>query len=260
LTLKKALLFWGTAEVGHNKEVHFERAFSPLLGRLPGNFTLLLALGLAGFVLLVRDRDRERRSAALLWGAVTAAYFLSVLPFFAAARYRIPVIPFLLFFGAWAIYRFGVALRERRWRAAIAGGAVVIVTYMVTGWNWVDYAPSLARWHYDRGVAYEGVGQPELALTEYRRSLQEDVTFFYPRYNLGHLLAGQGKSGEAVTQWEAALMARRDYAPTHYNLGLAFLELGDRTRALAHLERALALEPGSVEYRAKLAQVRGTND
>jgi hypothetical protein len=260
LTVKKALLFWGPAEVGHNKELHFERLFSKSLGRLPGNFSLLLALGLTGFVLLVFDRDRERRAAAVLAGAVVAAYFLSVLPFFAAARYRVPLVPPLLLLGAWAVFRFGVALRERRWRAAFAGVVVVLASYLAAGHAWVDYAPSLARWHYDRAVAFEGVGEPQQALEEYRKSLREDVTFFYSRYNIGHLLASLGRFDEAAKQWEAALMARRDYAPTHYNLGLAYLELGDRQKGLAHLERARALKPASAEYRAKVLEVRGNND
>ena len=40
--------FWGPVEVAHNKEVHFERKHSRVLGRLPGSFAMLFALTLAG--------------------------------------------------------------------------------------------------------------------------------------------------------------------------------------------------------------------
>lgn len=256
LTLKKALLFWGPAEVGHNKEVHYERAFSPLLSHLPGRFSLLATLALLGLGLMATERDRARRALAALTALVGAAYFVSVLPFFAAARYRVPVLPILILFAGWAVYRFARTLLARRWRFAALGLVGFAAAFFVANRPLVDYTPSVARWYYDRAVAFEAVDEPERALADYRSALRADPTQFYARYNLGHLLVSMGRPDEAVVQWEAALMARRNYAPTHYNLALAYEELGQKALAMAHLERALALRPKSSEYRAKMAELR----
>jgi len=259
LTLKKALLFWGPREVGHNKEVAYERRFSRVLGRIPGRFPLLLALGLLGFGWLAlerkRDHDAQRRwTLSVLVVLVIASYFLSVVPFFAAARYRVPILPLLLLFGAWALSRFGTAVVDRRRREIVTCVAAFALLYAGATRPLVDYEPSLARWHYDRGVAFDHAGDSNRARGHYEDALLDDPTFFYARYNLAHLLMREGRIDEAIAHWEASLLARENYAPTHYNLADIHRQRRDREKTVVHLERAFALDPDSTRYRSELGE------
>jgi len=77
--------------------------------------------------------------------AIGLAYFLSVLPFFAAARYRVPIIPLLLLLAAYGAVRICSQLYNRRWRHAAVRSGLVLAVYLPAAVNWLDYEPDLAR-------------------------------------------------------------------------------------------------------------------
>lgn len=258
LTLRKTLLFFGPYEVGHNKEVAFERDASKSLRYLPGRFSWLLALALTGIVWLAweRRRDpeaRQRWRATLLLMWLGGAYFLSVVPFFAAARYRHPIVPLLLVPAAWAIVRAAsAAVRDRRAFVLAAVGCTTLLAF--ANQPWTDYQPSIARWHYDRAVGHEATGDPGAARRHYEDSIREEPTFFYARYNLARLSREEGRLDEALEHWQASLRTRENFAPTHFNLGDLYRKRGNRERAVAHLERAFELQPGSERIRMALSE------
>ena len=65
--------------------------------------------------------------------------------------------------------------------------------------------------------------------------------------NLGHALARQGRTAEAVAHYAEALRIAPDDAEAHANLGLALADLGRTPEAIDHYEQALGLLPGDVE-------------
>jgi 4-amino-4-deoxy-L-arabinose transferase-like glycosyltransferase len=126
LAWEKALLFWGPVEISNNKVIHFDRAHSPVLRFLPG-FPLALALAIVGLLFLFLEFRAGRKSRpnvtadtsrrfelTVLLLAFVAIYFASYLPFFIAGRYRVPIIPFLLLFGAYGIARVYSLVSARR--------------------------------------------------------------------------------------------------------------------------------------------------
>ncbi|MEF2232452.1 MAG: tetratricopeptide repeat protein [Pseudodesulfovibrio sp.] len=60
---------------------------------------------------------------------------------------------------------------------------------------------------------------------------------------LGIILRGEGKWAEAVAVYEKALTIAPDDPVVHYNMGLAYWEGEERSRAIASFERALELDP-----------------
>jgi len=259
LTLRKALLFWGPVEVAHNKEVHFERVNSPLLRRLPGSFPLVLAFAVLGATVLVIERRRggtsRRWEISLLLALAVVAYFVSVLPIFAAARYRVPVIPLLLLIGAYGVVRCAALLRQRRLGAVLACGLVVVAAYALATRSFAGYTPSLPRWHFDRGTDWGRIGDDDQAIASYRSALAVDPGMFEANYNLGHMLFDRGQVDAAVTHWERALRADASFAPVHANLAQAYTRAGDRARAIEHWTWASRLDPDAVRYRARLADL-----
>jgi len=257
LTLRKALLFWGPVEVAHNKEVHYDRIQSPLLRRLPGSFPLVLALGLVGLAVLAAERWREGKSPrwdmAVLVVGVVLAYFASVLPIFAAARYRVPVIPFLLLFGSYGIVRFVSFARRRRVRGAVLCCAVFVVALALASRSFAGYTPSLARWHFDRGADWGRIGEAERAIASYRAALSVEPSMFEANYNLGHMLFDRAEVETAIEHWERAARTDPTFAAVHFNLALAYEKVGRGDRVVAQLVEAVRLDPTAVRYHARLA-------
>ncbi len=68
-------------------------------------------------------------------------------------------------------------------------------------------------------------------------------------------LAEQGKTAEAVTQFETALAVFPDYPQAHYNLADALVSQGELESAIAHYRRALAIDPNFAPAIKRLEQL-----
>jgi len=299
LTIKKALLFWGPAEISNNKVIHYERANSRTLNHLPG-FPMALSLAVMGAVMFfapapLRSRD-DRRSdrisfameASILIALFIAAIFASHLPFFIAGRYRVPVIPFLLLFGAYGLCRIGMMVAERHVRRTLLWSGAWCAVYIVTAHPLVDYTPNLGTWHFDRGDAYRKQGRIEYANTEFRLAIAqgdwqdpraynnlgagllhekhyeeaaarfEEALNIKPDYvearrNLANALAIQGKIAESVPHFVELVKLTPDDFDVRYNLGTIVLRLGEHERAVTHLAEAVGLDPHHVYAHNNLA-------
>ncbi|MFH1681113.1 MAG: tetratricopeptide repeat protein [Candidatus Eisenbacteria bacterium] len=263
LTAKKAGLFWGSREITHNKAVWCARQNSSVLRNTPGNFSVVLALGAVGLGLMLLDRRRERTGreesatisanrkwemSVLLLGLVVV-YFLSVLPFFSTSRYRVPVIPFLLLFAAYGVWRICVFIWTRDLRRGFAWLAVVAVLYgshVLAGAGAGERRGDLVKWHKERAMAYNALQRIDDAIREYRLALDCDPSDFEAYSGLGTCFYKVGHLEEAVRYLTKAVELKPDYADGHYNLGLAHAARKNLDKAGKHYLRALQIEPDLV--------------
>jgi len=93
------------------------------------------------------------------------------------------------------------------------------------------------------GTANENTGDHEGAERAFRRGLElapEDPEL---RNALGWTLFQEGRSAEAVAEYERALATNPNQVKSHNNLALALVELGRLDEAAEHYEASLRLEP-----------------
>lgn len=256
LTWKRALLFWGPREVSHNKEVECERMHSKVLRNLPVNFPIVLSLSVLGIALLFLDVRRRGEQKEVSPGArqgqyevsvlvllFIGTYFASYLLFFVAARYRVPIVPFLLLFGSYGLYRAGQFVSARRLGSAACCLLLWLSLYGLAAVNFIGYEPKPAKWHFDRGVDYGSKGQIELAIHEYSEAVRIEPGFSQAHSNLGLALTSAGKLDEAIVHYSEALRIRHDDHWAHYGLGLALAQQGKIDEAIREYEEAIRLEP-----------------
>jgi tetratricopeptide (TPR) repeat protein len=252
--VKKAALFWGPAEISNNKVTHYERLNSPTLRNLP-DFPLALSWAAAGLLALVLDLRtagataaaeayrRQRVETVVLLVLFVTAYFMSYLPYFVADRYRVPLIPFLLIVGAYGLTRFGGMLLRREFQRAAVVAVAWVGAYAVARTPFYPYVPDLARWHYDRGRAFSGIGQRERAASEYAESIRLNPDDYRARVNLGLELSSRGRAAEALEQFQQALRVAPDLAVAHRNVGLMLARQGRQDEAITAYRRAVELDP-----------------
>ncbi len=124
---KKAAVFWWGYEVPQNMNMYFIREFSPVLQLPLLAFWFVLPLAWLG---LWWARGRWRELLPFHLGML--GYYLSTVIFLITARYRIPIVPPLLSFAAFAL----VVLWDRWWAGggrAVGVPLAVCVALMVAG-------------------------------------------------------------------------------------------------------------------------------
>jgi tetratricopeptide (TPR) repeat protein len=97
--------------------------------------------------------------------------------------------------------------------------------------------------HNNRGFYLAGKGRVGEAMTDFEAALQINPENADAHNNLGSALAGQARLPEAVTHYQAALGLKPDHAGAHYNLGKAYESAGQMKEAKAHYELAIRTRP-----------------
>jgi tetratricopeptide (TPR) repeat protein len=163
----------------------------PLLG-----FGVVMPLALLGLALSAGQWRRLVPVYALL-----AVYVATSVLFFVLSRYRNPIVPVLLVFAAYATIWLLDQLRQRRWAPlSIALVALVPATAVA---NWKIAEDDLSVAYYNLGNKYRTLGEYELAVAQYDRSLEINRSYISAHNNLALALEGSARPrAEAVRAWQ----------------------------------------------------------
>ena len=287
LWLKKARLFWGRPRVSNNQDIDRaldERVGGPILRPLRPLFDsgfdlILIAGGLAGLVWL--------GGRAWLLSGFVAVYSVTVITYFVATRYRVPVLAVLA-------PAAGIFLADgiRRWgrRSAFSLAIAVAATFLL----WPDPyrlgKTSPAQALFARAASLQRLGRLKEAEGAFDDVLELDPG--YPRAwmnlgiismewgdlagaraaflteldrhprdplaigNLGALHLREKRHEEAIPYFERAIELRPNYVRAYRNMALALVAIGRTREALATLDAALEVCEVAVEYRPDEAGVR----
>lgn len=283
LTGKKAMLAWNDVEAVDTEDVYTYASWSwPIrltLAVLPfGVLAPLSALGLW----LARARFRD----LWLFHVMGLAYIASVVLFFVLARYRYPIVPFLIMFAG-----ASVAGLPAWWRSSHAGdraaaAIIVVSTAVLCNWPMQSRAEMQSAGLYNIGYALANEGRIDEAIANYRAAVDHLPVNAAARANLGSLLSGRGDHEEALPQLQEAVRLAPELASAriglgielaargqsqaatqnfrkalelepqnaraHYNLGVALAAAGDTAEALPHLREAVRLDPALVDAQNNL--------
>ncbi|MBM3286341.1 MAG: tetratricopeptide repeat protein [Candidatus Eisenbacteria bacterium] len=255
LCLKRAALFWGPAEIANNKALGLEKTKYPILRWSPG-FPFVLSLSLLGLLLVALERRGSRGLGAKRSAETVRAFpllvliiflvlilFLSFLPFLAAGRFRVPVLPFLFLFAAYALHRLWQLLRSRSWgrAGAVLGSGVAL--YLLCNVQIVPYQSNPAWWFVDQASGLEVSGDLQGALQACRDALEEDPGYVDARVKLASLLARLGRPEEAIREYEEILRHRPDYVDVRVRRASLLIDRGQAARATPELEEIAAAHP-----------------
>ncbi|MGE0863660.1 MAG: tetratricopeptide repeat protein [Vicinamibacterales bacterium] len=246
LTGRKIALLFNSAEMldTESQESYAEWSLPLRLGGVAGHFGVLVPL--AAFGLIATWHQRRR-----LWvlHALALAYAASVVMFYVFARYRYPLVPFLMLYAAAGL---AIPFDWRSWRPAAVMAAVVAVAVFA---NWPLLSTSLMRaiTETNLAAALQAQGRYDEAVAHYQRALAHRDTYAPAYNNLGTALRAQGKLDEAIAQYRRALSLQPDFPDARFNLANAEMAKGQPLTAIEQFREALKREPDSVETHTNLA-------
>jgi tetratricopeptide (TPR) repeat protein len=241
LYVKKLATFWRKEEISLNIDYSLSRALVPIL-RLPlVGFGVVAPFGLLGLFLSIRNRRNT-----LLITLFVLSYMVSVIIFFVSARYRLPVVPFLIMFSSYGLYySLGVV------RASEAGPKAFLGVFIILLFLGVNYDFALFRsavfsqkTHYlNLGLAYQNAGNLDKAAYQIRRALSVGEPQAKEYGALGIVYYRKGRIREAIEQYRKALKLNPDFVEVNNNLGVAYLAIGDVDAAIEVHKKTLTMDP-----------------
>jgi tetratricopeptide (TPR) repeat protein len=182
LLLKKLRFFWTSPELSNDKFIHFFWGITGL-GKVPlPGFWLVTPLAILGAIL----QWRRRRELAALY-LFLVLYSAVVVAFFVIARFRLPVVPVLIIFAAFAALHMVELFRINKQRLLAYCAVLALLAAAV---NHNAYAfhkrkpvhETISR--YTLGSAYLQSGDKESAIEEYELARASYWTHRDPGYEL----------------------------------------------------------------------------
>ncbi len=270
---KVALVISATETV--DTEDQYTHADSSVLLRLSGfvfNFGVLAPLAIFG--VWVSWPQRKRLSIIYLLAAI---YLASILLFWVNARYRYPLVPFLILLAAAGLPGARPFFRRHSRRYLTACLLTVAVTALavnlqrdsmdamrsVTEQNIgnelrdqgrieeaaahyeksLEYLPNYALAHNGLGLVLRDQGRNDLAKARFTRAIELQPDYAEPYDYLGIMLLAEGAQKDAIEVFRQGLTMRPDYLPLYNNLAGALYETGEREEAEGLYREAIARDP-----------------
>lgn len=231
------------------------------------HFGLLVPLAVLGMILTWQDRR------VWILHALTITYALSVVMFFVFARYRYPLVPFLLVFAAVAASNLTRTWQQPRTIAALVVALIVcnlpmlspVLMQAITENNLgtalqeqkryeeaiqhhrraIALVPEYAPAYNNLGAALRSSGRVDDAIAQYRKALELRPAYPGASFNLANALLAKGETGASVEQYRAALQKSPQSVEAQNNLGTALAAKGDIAGAMAAFRAAIAIDEAS---------------
>ena len=248
LLSKKVFHFWSGPETKRNQDIYYARQHSRILSlllwdwRVSIPFGLIGPLSLLGLGLSMREEWTPPIALLRLYALV---YTASVVLFFPAARYRMPVVPVLIAFAAFAAFQLYLGVRRRAYirttvLALPLGGLLILC-------NLAEATPTAedAQLYFDLGEVHLRKQDYTLSARYSHRALELDPEYNYARHNLAVAHFHQERYGESEREALQTLAQNPRRTDTRILLGRIYLATNKPQQAEAYLRRALQRDPES---------------
>jgi len=282
---RKLLALAGEYEASTEYSLYFERAEVPLLRVLFLPYAVILGAGVAGMVLA--GRPRPPAIALFLYTLCAAAVPML---FYVSSRYRLPIVPPLLIYGASLCDRAIVAYRSAEGfdtpltRAAAVALGIALVSFFPLGRPLVSaeanvfynvgnlslekkkydeaigfYDRSLAQWPgngyawINRGNALDKLGRSDEALSSYESAAQAEPGLWLAYKAQGILLHRDKRYEEEAAAYRRGI--RTDGEEAYYLLGIALKNLQRTDEAIRALREAVRINPSYARAHTRLGEL-----
>ena len=204
LMAKKIYLFCNSFEISNNQSIVSFREYS-LLMRLPlFNYGLIFALSLLGIVLSAAKKR--------IWiiNLFILSYAFSIVIFFVTARYRMPIVPFLLIFSSYTIFWIIEKIKKRDFKKPALVAVAFIAIFIVCNLDlYGSHVVNKSFIHASLGNRYFEQGNFKKAIEEYRESLTHNPKNTDALNALGNTYMMLGRRNEATELYRKSLSVVR---------------------------------------------------
>jgi tetratricopeptide (TPR) repeat protein len=234
---RKTRLLFNRAELVDTDSQEAYEDYSSVLRALSyvANFGVLMPIAIFGMFVAWR----HRRKLWLVY-ALALAYAASVVLFFVSARYRLPLVPFLMIFAAIGLSSVPEFVRSANFRRKSAAAAVVCVAAIVANWPLWPRGYMAAVTENNLAISLQGDNRVSEAESHYRRALELRPDYAPAYVNLGEVLTAQQRPEEAIEAYLRAGSLGIVDPELDGRIADAFLRAGRAEQAIQFYRRTLS--------------------
>lgn len=248
LMFRKAFIYLNHYETPLDVDFDSFKTYSPALGLPLVHFGVIAILGLAGFLLACRQFGRY--SLLILLFATCSA---TVVAFFVSDRYRLPAVPFFIFFSALGIDWAWEQVQEGKPVPAALGAALLLpIGFFV--YQPVGFKASPSSLYFNLAAAYIKQDDLPKAKAELEKCLKVDPDWVEARYDLATV---DDELHDNDGAWEQLAMLGQDgSADVQCLRGQIHADSGLLASAREIFNTVISLDPNRDDARRKLAGVQ----
>jgi len=109
--------------------------------------------------------------------------------------------------------------------------------------------------HYNLGNILAAEGRTAEAIRRFNAAIRIDARLYQAHYNLANSLAEQGQLALAEASYRTALVLKPNYAKARYNYGNLLVQMERKQEAMEQYQDAVRIQPGYSEARENLGSV-----
>ena len=234
---RKVILLLNRSELVDTESQESYAEWSPTLRALSHVMHFGVLAPLAGLGVLAGWSSRRR---LLLLYAMAATYAVTVVMFFVSARYRLPLVPFLMIFAAMGLSSLPAFFQRADKRTKSAVAVIVCLTATVANWPMWPSGTMAAVTENNLATAFQEEKRFSDAERHYRRALELKPDYAPVYVNLGDVLLAQQRSAEAVEAYLRAGTLGVVDPQLDGRIADAFLRFGKPDQAVDFYRRALS--------------------
>lgn len=237
LTGKKIMLMINRYEISNHHSFYFFGKWSNVLTFNPLRLGILVALGLIGIVLSLRNWRRF----VVVYIYLGVSFWVIVF-FFVTARYRLPTVPFYILFGSYAIHELWQMARTRQIRRIVLLLIPALMVYALTFVRFPEFGGTYNQDLHNLGNVYMDLKQYDKALRCYLLVRKRNPKSPFNHYNVANIYQVQGKTEMAISEFLREIEVNPEFADSYINLSQIYMKQGKLEKARDYLEQALQVE------------------
>lgn len=252
LLAKKFLLILDGFEIKRNQDMYLFRNYSFLLSILLWKWVIyfplgiILPLSLVGMVIFWRDRSsvKVKNDRPFLIFYIVLSQALGLLFFFICDRYRIPLVPFLIVFAGFALYRIYEMIRLKQAQKYLMFILVFLILVVISN---IRHHPTTlqdqAEDHYNLASVLAKEQKFDQSESEYKQALSLEPGHIMASFNLAVLYQRENRIPEAEGEYQQVIARFPQAALAYNNLGSIYERKGDLTKAKEMYAQSSRLHP-----------------
>ncbi len=246
LMVQKASLFFNRFEVSNNKHIAYFSGQTPGLSLLILlNFALLLPLAVLSLW------GRAKPEARVLW-CLILAYAATVILFFIASRFRMPVVPWLCLLGGVGLASWSHFSAPHK-KLALLAALTVFVIAIFNPYNARE--ADLGAAHYMEGNAYLALGQYEQARASFELAKSDPGSRELATLNQGVALQKAGRLEDAQTLLLNMVKEFPQSVAAWNNLAVVLEQRQDTASAFNAYHKVLSVDSFHTDARENLVRL-----